>query len=81
LNALATNENLTSVKLSFLGPTGETVFSYTLTNANISARQITHTGATGDAMLEQVSFTWQKLEETFTNGGVTAAVDWEARVN
>ena len=75
LNALATNENLTSVRLNFLGPNGDTTYTYLLTNANISARQISQTGAAGDALLEQVTFSFQKLEETFVNGGITAIVE------
>ncbi|HEY1532434.1 MAG TPA: type VI secretion system tube protein Hcp, partial [Polyangiaceae bacterium] len=53
LNALATNENLTSVRLNVLGPNGDTIYSYMLTNASVSARQVSHTGAVGDSMLEQ----------------------------
>ena len=75
LNALANNENLGSVHLNVLGPNGDTTYSYVLTNASISARQVSHTGAVGDSMLEQITLSFQKLEETFTTGGISASVD------
>ena len=69
LNALVTNENLTSVLIGLL-QNGQTVETIKLTNASISDYQ-----EHGDN--ETWSFTYQKIEWTWTDGGITAEDDWE----
>ena len=80
LNALVTNENLTSVVINFYQTThtGTEVNYYrvTLTNANISAdKQFTN----GSTVSEQVSFVFQKIEQQSLTGGTVFQDDVEAR--
>ncbi len=72
LNALVNNENLSSVLIGLLR-NGQQVATIKLTNANI-ADYVTH-GTT-----ESWSFTYQKIEWTWVDGGITASDDWEAPV-
>jgi type VI secretion system secreted protein Hcp len=73
LNALATNENLTSVTITVNGG-GSPVATIKLTNASI-ADYVDH-GTT-----ETWSFTYQKITWTWLDGGITASDDWEAPVS
>jgi len=73
LNALVNNENLTSVLIGLLR-NGQTVATIKLTNA--SAAQYDEHGDT-----VTVAFTYQKIEWTWVDGGVTAEDDWEAPVS
>jgi type VI secretion system secreted protein Hcp len=93
LNILCTNENLTSVEFRFWrqvasGPgVGSSVqyYSVRLTNANIASYnaytanpdQLNQFNATD---LEEFALTYQKIEWTWSDGGITAMDDWEARV-
>lgn len=88
---LCTNENVTEVELKTWAPLTRlaatvspevNIYTVKLTNANISsidestekdAAGVYHTFLT-------VSFTYQKIEWTWTDGGITAEDDWEARV-
>ena len=70
LNALVTNENLTSVLIGLLR-NGQQVATIKLTNANVS-RYVQHGGGV------TVEFTYQKITWTWVDGGVTAQDDWEA---
>ena len=72
MNALVTNENLTQVVIT-LRQGGQAVSTVKLTNASISARQ-------QHGMTESISFTYQKIEWTWIDGGITAQDDWEAPV-
>jgi type VI secretion system secreted protein Hcp len=82
-NMWANNENLSSWELDFYLPSpngkGE-VLAYTikLTNANVASIRLV-TDANGN-MKEEVTFTYQKIEWTWTDGGITAMDDWEAPV-
>ena len=91
-NMLCTNENISDFVLNAWAPqlragsgVGTEVQYYTirLTNANIAGiEHITKTDANGanpKAYL-QVSFTYQKIEWTWNDGGITAMDDWEARI-
>ncbi len=73
LNALVTNENLTAVTIS-LTRDGQPVATIKLTNASIA--DYTDHGDT-----EHWSFTYQKIEWTWLDGGITAEDDWEAPVS
>ena len=72
LNALVTNETLTSVLIGLLR-NGNQVATIRLTNASV-AQFDQH----GESVT--VQFTYQKIEWTWVDGGVTASDDWEARV-
>ena len=72
INALITNENLTSVLIGLLR-SGSQVATIKLTNASVSDYVQTDQGA-------QLSFTYQKITWTWVDGGITASDDWEAPV-
>jgi type VI secretion system secreted protein Hcp len=88
--ALVTNENLTSVTLKFWTPqlqaasgVGAEVQHYTikLTNANIASIEVKPQMINGkEELVEQISFTYQKIEWTWNDGGITASDDWKARM-
>jgi type VI secretion system secreted protein Hcp len=69
LNSLVTNENLSTVSIALLSD-GNQVATIKLTNANI-AQYDQH----GDQVTFQ--FTYQKIEWTWLDGGITASDDWE----
>ena len=77
-NALVMNENLTRVVLTFYRPDrdGVPVVYYTieLVNANIASID------TGFPNTENISFTYQRIIWTWTEGGIRAQDDWEAPV-
>jgi type VI secretion system secreted protein Hcp len=72
INALVSNENLTSVLIGLLR-NGAQVATIKLTNASVSDYLQTDQGA-------QVTFTYQKITWTWVDGGITATDDWEAPV-
>jgi type VI secretion system secreted protein Hcp len=61
-------------------------YTIKLTNANIagvelSTQEFSHSESiTAAKEIEKISFTYQKIEWTWTDGGITAQDDWEARV-
>jgi len=86
-NALCNNENLVSCELQFWQPSPMGVerqhYTVRLTNANISAIhfKLANNRMSKLAKLpeyEEVSFTYQKIEWTWNDGGITADDDWEA---
>ena len=70
LNALVTNENLTNVTVNLL-ENGAPVATIVLTNASVAS--YTEAG-------ERVtfSFTYQKIEWTWLDGGIIAQDDWQS---
>jgi type VI secretion system secreted protein Hcp len=72
LNALVTNENLTSVLIGLLR-NGQQIATIKLTNASVSHYNLHGT-------TETWAFTYQKIEWTAVDGGATASDDWEAPV-
>jgi type VI secretion system secreted protein Hcp len=70
LEALVTNENLPTVTITLVQG-GNNVMTIKLTNASISQY-----GAHGES--ETWSFTYQKIEWTWLDGGITAQDDWES---
>ena len=92
-NALVNNENLTEFTLNFwsmdtragLGAIGMEHQYYTikLTNATISeialdmVNNLTETGQKMPPM-EQVAFTYQKIEWTWVDGGITSSDQWNS---
>jgi len=88
-NILVNNENITEFELDFWRPSaqGAEVHFYTikLLNANIcSMREYILDNKYPENMkfppMEQVSFTYQKIEWTWVEGGITAMDDWESPV-
>jgi type VI secretion system secreted protein Hcp len=80
---LSTNENITTLELKFWHPSASGVesqfYSVKLTNANIAEiHTSTSTDAAHTPMLD-VSFTYQKIQWTWTDGGITAADNWQTR--
>jgi type VI secretion system secreted protein Hcp len=70
LNALVHNETLTSVLIGLLR-NGSQAATIKLTNASVS-NYVQHGGYV------TISFTYQKIEWTWVDGGITASDDWEA---
>jgi len=93
-NMLCTNENLSEVTFKFWTPqikagtgVGSEVqhFTVKLTNANIASidfrmANIRHPDLVKFAEYEEIALTYQKIEWTWNDGGITAGDDWEARV-
>jgi type VI secretion system secreted protein Hcp len=88
-NALVNNETLTEWELQFFQPsqTGAEKQFYTikLTNANIASIQTVMPNnkvpeLSKFAEYEEVAFTYQKIEWTWMDGGITATDDWESPV-
>jgi type VI secretion system secreted protein Hcp len=78
LNALDTNENLTSVVINFFQTTktGAEVNFYRvkLTDATISADKQSSSGST---VVEQVSFTFRRIEQDSITGKTSVIADWQ----
>jgi type VI secretion system secreted protein Hcp len=88
-NALVNNENLVEWELKFWAPTPtgveRQIYTITLTNANIASVSESMLDNEDPAkaslpLREEISFTYQKIQWTWTEGGITAIDDWEARV-
>ena len=91
-NALVNNENIPDWQLQFWTPqikattgSGNEVQHYTvkLTNANVASIAFRmannkHPDLMKFAEYEEVAFTYQKIEWTWNDGGITAGDDWEA---
>jgi len=89
-NVLVNNENLTAWELNFWrpSPSGAEQQHYTvkLTNANIASVAFRmannkHPDLMKFAEYEEVAFTYQKIEWTWVDGGITAMDDWETPVS
>jgi len=94
-NALVNNENLTTCVVKFFAPglgaagaagLGEVQnFTVTLTNANIASMRETmnenEIAANASLpLLEELTLTYQKIQWTWNEGGITAMDDWQAPV-
>ena len=89
-NVLVNNENIPDWELQFWRPsaTGAEQQHYTvkLTNANIASINFRlannkHPDLMKFAEYEEIAFTYQKIEWTWVDGGITAMDDWEAPVS
>jgi type VI secretion system secreted protein Hcp len=95
-NALVTNENLVSWELQFWVaapvPTGgavgveKMIYKIDLTNANIASineYMVDNTDATKTnlPLLEEITFTYQKIQWTWTDPATTATDDWSSPVS
>ena len=92
-SAMTNNENLTEAVFKFWTPqlraatgVGAEVqhFTVKLTNARIvdiraNMQNIRHPELVKFNEQEEVSLTYQKIEWTWNDGGITAAADWQAR--
>ncbi len=80
--AMTKNENLKSVVVSVPGGEGGRGYRIKLTNANISEiKQYTEIVNGQATVLEDVSFTYQKIEVEDLGTGTVAADDWESPVS
>jgi type VI secretion system secreted protein Hcp len=88
-NLLVNNENITEWKLEFWHPSaaGKEQQHYTvkLTNANIASINFYMANNKNPELMryseyEEVAFTYQKIEWTWMDGGITALDDWESPV-
>jgi type VI secretion system secreted protein Hcp len=93
-NALTSNENLTSVEIQFWAPgvaaaggvaTDKQIYTVSLTNASIASmlQSMPSNVDPSTAKLtlqEEITLTYQKIEWTWNDGGVTASDDWETPV-
>jgi type VI secretion system secreted protein Hcp len=93
-NILVTNETITSATFKFWAQTlktgtgtasGTEVQNYTvkLTNANIASLDFRQPNIRDPALVkyaeyEEIALTYQKIEWTWTDGGLMASDDWEA---
>ena len=86
-NVLTNNENITEATLKYWTPNkdGSEKQHYTvkLTNANIASINFRmpnnkHPDLMKFAEYEEVAFTYQKIEWTWNDGGITADDDWES---
>ena len=94
-NVLCTNENLTEVVIKFFTPQikaatglGAEVqhFTVKLTNANIASidfrmANIRHPDLVKFPEYEEIAMTYQKIEWTWNDGGITAGDDWLDRAS
>jgi type VI secretion system secreted protein Hcp len=72
LQALTTNESLTSVLIGLLRD-GKPIATIKLTNASVASYS-------SHGLSESWSFTYQKITWTWLDGGITAEDDWESPV-
>jgi type VI secretion system secreted protein Hcp len=88
-NMLVNNENITEWKLRYytMSASGAEVQHYTVTLYNASIAGIHHEMLNNKypenmqhKEREHIAFCYQKIEWTFTDGGITAEDDWEAPV-
>ena len=92
--ALTANENIKTVTIDFYRPddvyktTMVKAYTVVLTNASISSyKQILGTPDTdyyktaASGLYDEIKFTFQKIQVTYTNGNVTASDDWQAPVS
>jgi len=94
-NALVNNENISEFELQFWAPqkqhasagVGAEYQNYTikLTNSNIASISFRlannkHPDLMKFSEYEEIAFTYQKIEWTWMDGGITAMDDWEAPV-
>jgi type VI secretion system secreted protein Hcp len=92
-NALVNNENISAWELQFWRPQGATAttgvgtetqnYTVELTNANIASIAFRmannkHPDLMKFTEYEEVAFTYQKIDWTWTDGGIMASDDWEA---
>lgn len=89
-NILVHNENIPEWELQFWTPSATGAekqhYAVKLTNANIASIDFhmannKHPDLMKFAEYEQVSFTYQKIEWTWIDGGITAQDDWESPVS
>ena len=87
--ALITNETLTEWELQFFKPTSSGVetryFVIKLTNAAVASARLVMPDAVDVATkylptYEELAFTYQKIEWTWIDGGITAQDEWQAPV-
>jgi type VI secretion system secreted protein Hcp len=88
-NLLTNNENVTDWELQFWRPSGTGAenqnYTVKLTNANVASINFRmannkHPDLMKFSEYEEIAFTYQKIEWTWVEGGITAMDDWESPV-
>ena len=88
-NVLVNNENITEWELQHWQPSRDGAekqhYTVKLTNANIASIHFRMPNNKNPDLMkyaeyEEVAFTYQKIEWTWVDGGITAMDDWEAPV-
>jgi type VI secretion system secreted protein Hcp len=83
-NSIVSNENLSSVLFEFSQPDAKGVSqvyqTIKLTNASVSGFTRRAGASSGPTDLEDVSLTFQKIEITHVEGGITAVDDWNSAI-
>jgi type VI secretion system secreted protein Hcp len=88
-NALVNNETLTSWQLAVWAPTptglDKQIYTITLTNASIASIREFMVDNEDPTLLklpvrEEITFTYQKIQWTWVDGGISAQDDWQAPV-
>jgi type VI secretion system secreted protein Hcp len=88
-NVLVNNENITEWTLKFWEPSAtgaeKQYFTIKLTNATIAAIDLRMANNKHPDLMKfkeylEISYTYQKIEWTWTDGGITALDDWESPV-
>lgn len=80
-NMLVNNESIPEWKLDVYDSNSKSeklMYTVKLTNASIASIRLV-TDANGE-LREEISFTYQKIEWTWVDGGITAMDDWESPV-
>lgn len=82
-SALATNEVISTWELGFYQPAskGGEALAYTIKLTNASVASIRLMSDANGNLTEEVTFTYQKIEWQWVDGGITAMDDWEAPVS
>lgn len=81
------NENITEALCKFLRTSAkgtgtlEVFFELRLTNARIVSDEVAGNAQLNGGMRESVGLVFQKIEWTYTDGGITGMDDWESPVN
>lgn len=87
-SSVITSETLNTCTIKFVQPSGtgapDTYYIVKLTNATVGSIEFKKGDVRGAAgrfgEYEEISFTYQKIEWTITEGGITATDDWESAV-
>jgi type VI secretion system secreted protein Hcp len=78
---LVNNENISSWDLGVYLPNakGSESLAYTISLTDVGIASIRTITEADGTLIEEVSFTYKKIDWTWTDGGITAMDDWEAR--
>lgn len=76
MNILCTNENISELVLTFTDSNPRDSYTIRLTNANIASIDMSEDDS--GSLIEEIGLTYQKIEWTWKDGGITSSDYWEA---